>query len=255
MTAYHVVSLLTTILLPPCSLILMAGVGVALWRRRPVLARNLVAAALVLMWILSTAAFNVPFLEALAWPAPEKLDKASGAQAIVVLGGGISHKAPEYFGANTINSRTLDRVRYAAWLHRQTGLPILATGGPPGKTVPAESELMKSALENEFSTPVRWIEVEARTTFDNARGSARILREAGITRVYLVTHSGHMRRAVQAFAPTGIEVIPAPIEIFTRDPLGFQGFLPSPLGMSTNAAVLHELLGMAWYEIRARLQR
>ena len=113
---------------------------------------------------------------------------------------------------------------------------------------------MKSVLESEFATPVRWVEVESGNTFENARASARILREAGIGKVYLVTHSAHMRRAVQAFAPTGIEVLPAPIGIFTRDPLGYEDFLPGPLGMRTSASVAHELLGRAWYAIRERFE-
>ncbi len=59
---------------------------------------------------------------------------------------------------------------------------------------------MKSMLEKEFATPVRWVEVESGNTFENARASGRILREAGMGKVYLVTHSGHMRRAVQHVA-------------------------------------------------------
>jgi uncharacterized SAM-binding protein YcdF (DUF218 family) len=245
---------LASILLPPFCLILMGGIGLVVWRRRPRLGRNLVIASFALLWIVSTTAFETPFHEALGWPAPVDIGAAKGAQAIVVLGGGLYRNAPEYGGADTVNSRTLDRVRYGAWLVRRTGLPLLASGGRPEGATSAEAEVMKGVLENEFGTKVRWVEVESRNTFENARASARILRAAGIGKVFLVTDSMHMRRAVQAFAPTGIEIIPAPVNMINGDPLTFRSFLPGPVGFENSYYVAHELLGRAWYAIRERFE-
>lgn len=245
---------LASVLLPPFCLILMGGIGLAVWRWRPRLGRNLVAASFVLLWIVSTTAFGIPFLLVLGWPAPVDVRIANGAQAIVVLGGGLSRNAPEYGGADTVNSRTLERIRYAGWLFRQTGLQMLTSGGRPDGASSAEAEAMKAVLENEFATPVRWIEVESMNTFENARASARILRAAGIGKVFLVTDSFHMRRAVQAFAPTGIEVIPAPVNLFNRAPVTFKDFLPSPVGFQGSYYIAHELLGRAWYAIRERFE-
>ena len=247
-------NILASTLLPPFCFILMGGIGIVVWRWRPRLGRALVTASLLMLWLVSTSAFNIPFLEALGWPAPVDVRDANGAQAIVVLGGGISRAAPEYEGADTVNARTLNRVRYAAWLSRKTQLPVLASGGLPRGASSTEAELMKSVLENEFGTPVRWIEVESMNTFENARASARILREAGIGKVYLVTDSMHMRRAVQAFAPTGIQVFPAPIGLLTRDRITYADFLPGPIGFATSYYVAHELVGRAWYAIRERFE-
>lgn len=246
---------LVNLLLPPILFLVTGAIGCALWRRRPRLSRNLIFTSLALLWLTSSAAFNGPLLEALGWPAPADLRQASGAQAIVVLGGGMRHAALEYGAAATVNARTLERVRYAAWLSRQTGLPVLASGGHPNAAPAAEAEMMKSVLENEFSTPVRWIEVESKNTFENARASARILREAGIGKVFLVTHSFHMRRAVQAFAPTGIEVIPAPTGLSPSGPLTPVDFLPSPPGFQTSYFIAHELVGRVWYAIRMRFEK
>ena len=247
-------NILISVLLPPFCFILMGGIGLAVWRWRPRLGRNLVAASYALLWITSTTAFPSPYYRSLEWPAPVDLRAANGVQAIVVLAGGLYRHAPEYGGADTVNSRTLDRVRYASWLVRQTGLPVLASGGPPDETSAAEAEIMKAVLENEFGTPVRWIEAESRNTFENARASARILRPAGIGKVFLVTDYFHMRRAVQAFAPTGIEVIPAPVNIPDKDPLTFWSYLPGPVGMRSNYFLAHELIGQVWYAIRERFE-
>ena len=245
---------LVSVLLPPFCLILIGALGIAVSRRRPRLGRNLVVTSFALLWIVSTTAANIPFLHALAWPQPVDLNAAQGAQAIVVLGGGVARKAPEYDGTDTVNARTLERIRYAARLSRQTGLPMLVSGGSTREGVAAEAGLMKSVLESEFAAPVRWTEAVSRNTYENARESARILRAAGIGRVLLVTDALHMQRAVQAFAPTGIEVVPAPVNLIDRDPLAFRHFLPSPVGFQTSYFIAHELLGRAWYAIKARLE-
>lgn len=250
----HLTNILASVLFPPFCFILMGGIGLAVWYRRPRLGRNLVAASLALLWIASTTALTSPFYKSQEWPAPVDVRAASGAQAIVVLAGGLYRHALEYGGADTVNSRTLDRVRYAAWLARQTGLPVLASGGPPDETSSAEAEIMKAVLENEFATTVRWVEVESRNTFENARASARILGPAGIGKVFLVTDFFHMRRAVQAFAPTGIEVIPAPVNFVYKGPLTLGDYLPGPVGMSSSYYVAHELLGRVWYAIRERFE-
>ena len=60
---------------------------------------------------------------------------------------------------------------------RQTGLPILATGGSVmGNTVP-EAVLMKEALELEYGVKVRWVEDRSRNTLENALYSAANARE------------------------------------------------------------------------------
>src|SRR5262245_47125035 len=133
--------------LPPFCFILLGGVGVILWGRYPRLGRALAGLSFALLWLVSTSAFNYPFLEMLQWDKPVDLRPGNGAQAIVVLGGGVARNSLEYGGVDTINSGTLDRVRYAAWLYRKTVLPILVSGGAPGPSTKAEADLMKNALE------------------------------------------------------------------------------------------------------------
>lgn len=245
---------MTSLLLPPFCFIALAFVGLIVSYRRLRLGRRLVAVALAALWIVSTTALNGWFLDVMKWPPVGDLTPASGAQAIVVLGGGVSTKRPEYGGRDVVNARTLNRLRYAVWLQKQTGLPILVAGGRARSDKPVESELMKSALEEDFKANVRWIETESTNTYENARFSAAILRGAGVTKFYLVTESGHMRRALQAFEPTGIEPIAAPIEIYDADPMTIYSFLPSPVGFQTSYGIAHELIGRLWYAIRARLE-
>ena len=149
--------------------------------------------------------------------------------------------------------QTLERVRYGAWLHRHSRLPILATGGKVYESSrPAEAELIRQVLTEEFRVPVQWIEVYSRNSWENAEFSQVILKEAGIKRIYLITQAWHMPRARMAFEAVGLEVIPAPTGFLHGEddaPL-ILDFLPSSGALLTNYFVAHELMGIVWYKLR-----
>lgn len=132
-----------------------------------------------------------------------------GVQAIVVLGSDFVGYAPE-LGGDTVGAMTLQRLHYAARLHRQTGLPLLVTGGEIGRGGRTLATCMAEVLQRDFDVPVRWLEHRARNTRENVLFSAALLRGAGIGHVCVVTHGFHMHRARRGFARCGFEVVAAP---------------------------------------------
>lgn len=239
---------ISAFLLPPLNLILLGTAGLLLLRSRPRLGKGLIAAALALLYLLSTTVVADALLGALETrPAlPEVPHDKAG--AIVVLGAGTYFNAPEY-GGDTVKPLGLERLRYAARLHRATGIPILVSGGhPAGGT--AEGLLMKAALENDFRVPVRWTETASRNTYENARFAYRILKRAGITRIYLVTQAWHMPRAARAFEKAGFDVIPAPTGFTTRNRTTPLDFLPRADNLLKSYYAMHEGIGLVWYALK-----
>src|SRR5688572_20870685 len=116
-------------LMPPGCLLLLSCCGLALLKRRPRLGRLLLGLSVTLLYALSTRFLADHLLHALETPALDPGAIGPG-EAIVVLGAGTYHNAPEY-GTDTVNRHGLVRLRYAARLHRATGKPILVTGGSP----------------------------------------------------------------------------------------------------------------------------
>ena len=196
--------------LPPLGPLLLIGLGLLLATRRRRTGLAIAWAGLVLALLLATPASVGWLLRDLEATPP--IDLAAGAarqaQAIVILGGGKRRNAPEY-GGETINRLSLERVRYGARLARETGLPLLVTGGAPTGQVP-EAELMQAAIEIDFGIPVRWVETASRDTRQNAQFSAVPLKAAGVQRILLVTHAAHMPRARAEFEAQGLEVTAAP---------------------------------------------
>ena len=233
--------ILTALVLPPAGPLLLAALGLLLIRRRPRLGRTLAWSGLVLLWLLATPAVTKPMLAAIEDIPPLDPARAKSAQAIVVLGGGSYFAAPEY-GGDTVSRWSLERIRHAARLQRETGLPLLVTGGAPLGGV-AEGRSMQAALEKDFGVKVRWVEEASADTRENARLSAPLLREAGIRRVLLVTHAWHMQRALGEFSAAGLEAVAAPTGYETTGPLTALDILPGPGGLWAGRIALNEWLG------------
>jgi uncharacterized SAM-binding protein YcdF (DUF218 family) len=237
-------SILAPLLLPPGpSVLLLLSAVLFRQARLPLLVLGL--ASLYLSSIAATAVWLRGKLE--IYP-PVSLEHAA-AEAIVVLGAD-RRRAVEY-GGDTIGGLGLERLRYAAWLHKKTGLPVLASGGSTrGEAVP-EAELMRAVLK-EFGVETRWVEGGSGNTYENGLMSSRLLKGAGIGEVLLVTHAWHMPRAVEAFERAGLKVVPAPLGGMgpATDGDEWLDWVPRASSLQMNYLALHEMLGRLWYRYR-----
>jgi uncharacterized SAM-binding protein YcdF (DUF218 family) len=242
--------ILSSLVLPPASLLLLAVLGWWLLARgRKALGHSILFVSLAALWLLSCNAVAVRLSHVLLAsypPATAQGLKAAGAQAIVVLGGGILPKAPEY-GEAQLSSYTAPRIRYGVWLARATGLPLAYTGGVgwshAGTDVPTEAVVARRAVERDYGMRLRWIEDQARDTSENGMLLGAMLRRDGITRIALVTHDFHMERSVQAFERAGLQVLPAPTQYFMQAERTVLDWLPSTGGLNTSRLALREWLG------------
>ncbi len=231
------------LVLPPTGPLLVAFVGMGLLARRPRLGRALALVGLLLLLLLSLPAVSVLLLRLVDASPPLDPARAATAGAIVILGGGTRHDAPEY-GGDTLNTLTLERVRYGARVAKLTGLPVLVSGGSVDGRRP-EAAVMQRVLAEEYGVQVSWAEDRSRNTHENAVRSAEILRAAGLRRVVLVAHSFDMPRATAEFAAAGIETIAAPTGIPPEGGPTWLDFVPSVGALQESYYALYELLGNA----------
>ena len=244
------------LVLPPMGLFLLYGAGWILRFWWPRLGRVVCGGAIVLLFVLCTNAGAWLLLRPLESLEPP-LQSAHGAEAIVVLSAGRLENSPEYGGKDIPDYVALARLRYAAKLQRETGLPLLVSGGY-GKMDRRDESLatgMARVLQEDFATPVTWIEGKSANTAQNAAFSAAILKRDGVRRILLVTDAMHMPRARGAFARAGLEVIGAPTMFFSRERLEMLDFLPGSEGLRRSRYAVYEWLGMAWYGLQYALVR
>lgn len=244
-------------LLPPGGPLLLSLSGILLLAHYRRVGLALLVLGIVLSYLLSiplTANLLSRSLQAYP-PLPAQVSGAEAAGAIVVLGGGLQKNAPEYGAGPTLHARTLGRVRYAARLARQTGLPVLASGGrsnADASSSTSEAEIMRDVLQDEFGVGSVFIETASRDTWENAVNSAVLLRERHIDAILLVTNAVHLPRAVAAFQGQGLKVIPAPTLFFDAqpDPTELQSWLPSASALQEIRYTCYEGLGRFWYAWR-----
>lgn len=251
--AWLLVNAVSALLLPPLSLALLCAAGLLLRRRWPRAGLALSLLSLALLVGLSTQAG----VRLLARPLENRVPPldavdAGRAQAIVVLGGGRRRGAPEYAGMDVPRPDVLARLRYAARLQRQTGLPLLASGGKPEGAAESEAALMARVLREDFQVEVRWTEGGSDNTARNAALSAAMLRQAGVARVLLVTDALHMPRAQRIFEQAGLTVTAAPTNYLARGALHPSDFIPHAGALRDSHYAIHEWIGLLWYRIAYR---
>lgn len=247
----HLASNLAAFLLPPLCLLLLGGTGFLLLNRYPRAAKTLLGTMLVVLWGISMPPVGDWLLLQLdlesELAAPSRAADIHRARAIVVLSAGRYHDSAEY-QSDTVDAFSLERVRRAAMLYRQTGLPLLVTGGRPEHNDRSLAGLLKVAAD-EFAVPIKWMEEQATTTHENAQFTRRILAAERIDTIVLVTHGWHMPRARRAFERAGFTVVPAATGLHHRQQTAVRNFLPTAGGLRNSEIFFHEIIGLIWYEI------
>lgn len=238
------------LILPPFNLFLLIAGGLLLSKWHPRTGRILAtssAAVLVFLCTAFGADFLVRPLEKMTRPLAAA-DRTS-AQAIVVLAAGKMENAPEYKHADIPDYIALARLRYAAKLQHETGLPVLVSGGNVPADAPGNSKAlaMENALRDDFRTPVKWVEGSSENTAENALFSAKILLQENIHRILLVTDAMHMPRAKMVFTRAGFSVIAAPTMFFSATRIDLLSFLPSAEGLRRSYYASYEWIGLLWY--------
>jgi uncharacterized SAM-binding protein YcdF (DUF218 family) len=184
-------------------------------------------------------------------PGPQSGLSRFSPAAIVILSGDAAHGGPGGIEPGSgIGAITLDRMRAGVVLARRTGLPILVTGGKLERDAEPIARQMARSLQDDFGIAARWVEPEAKDTWENAAFSARLLHADGISSAYVVTDAWHMKRALMAFARTGISAIPAPIR-FDRPPtFELDELVPHISALQASYYAVHEWIGCAYYALR-----
>lgn len=237
-------------LVPPNLFILLALIGFLLALRTRRAGLVLAAASVVCLYLVATPVMSFLLIrsaEMLASAVP-RLPLPAAPGAIIVL-------SAEYARSNRPDGRdivgpiTLARLAEAAREQRRTGLPILVSGGWVEGADNSLAGMMAQSLDSDFHVPARWREERSRTTYENARYSAGILRRAGISSALVVTNPWHMARALWSFYAVGYPVVAAPLPEYQALPLSPAIAFPQIPALVGSYYALHELIGLAWYVV------
>lgn len=239
---------LTAVAMPPASILLLIVLGSLLIKKNKKLARRIILSGVAALWLLSTNGFSV-WLHNLVIPeyptvSAEEL-KDRSVQAIVVLGAGVVTGLPG--GDHQLSRTSLERLRLGAQLARESGLPLVFSGGSGwGANDPSvsEAEVAQSVLLKAFGMKLDFKETNSRDTQENAANTWTVLSGQGLTRVALITHSTHMPRASNEFERVGFDVVKGAIGQPTQASVTLLSWIPSASSLELSQSTLRELLAL-----------
>ena len=233
--------------LPP-GLFVMALAGLAVYLRRRCRPAAIACTALAaLIWAGSTEVFSDALLRPLesAYKTPARPE----GDVIILLCGGFRGGWKPFSASERLAPGTLERAAAAYKLQRETGLPVLVSGGAPFSSGP-EAEAAAAYLE-ELGVPRAKLltEVRSRDTEENAEYSGGICRERGYKKAILLTSAFHMPRAVLLFDRLGgVDLEPFPVARRAGGPRWLRDWLPGS-GEDARRA-LNEYAGLLYYRLR-----
>jgi uncharacterized SAM-binding protein YcdF (DUF218 family) len=242
-------STLPAFFIPPANLPvwIVLGLGIMRFRRRVGIA--IVTISIGLLYALSLPVVGGMLIGSLERGQPAAQDGPAPG-AIIILGAD-SEFSPDLEAKAVPGQLSLQRLAGAARLTRTTRLPVLITGGKLGRTQAPVADLMADLFLNAFGLPVAWRETEAENTCENARFSARVLRKAGVSSAFVVTHAWHMRRTILAFQRAGFPISPAPLHDDAWQSFSALDLLPRTSAWSHSYWAIHEWIGILAYRADA----
>lgn len=240
-------ALITTLISPLGTALFLGPVAVILsargWRR---MSMSLAVFAVSWLWLWSMPIASASLRGQLERPFPlsDALDLPR-AEAIVVLGGGLSSTDPSHPLPNL--SDASDRVWHAARLYHAGKAPIvlLSGGSDTSSGQRPEAEDMQTFVRD-LGVPAEAIHLElnSRNTRENAIYSAEFLRRHKIHRVLLVTSALHMERALSHFRAQGVTPFPVGADHTGSSPSGARAWLPDAHALDGSGQAFKELVGM-----------
>ena len=229
--------------------VLVALAVLAIWMRR----RGLAFAALATLWVLSLPVVANPLWRVIEQQALRPaVATAPQAQAVVVLGGMTWDVRAEQ-GFETEWNGNADRFWVGLELFKAGKAPrlfLMAGRLPWEKSQTTEGDwLRQKAIE--FGVPAEkiWLSPEVQNTYQEAQAVAKELPGGNIL---LVTSAFHMPRARAVFEAQGLQVLPFPVDFrVVENETTILDFLPSAGALETTTSAMRELLGRAYYWVRA----
>lgn len=233
-----------SLLLPPgiffvCFFVL----ALYLWRKKLKTVAVILLALTGIFYLLATDYVGNSLMGSLEQVHEQSADPQG--DVIIMLGGGATADTPNMGEEGNVSCGPASRLLATLELYHKLHVPVLLSGGQVyadsgREAVIAKRELMRLGIpESDI-----FIEPNSLNTRQNAKFSAEILREHGLSHPVLVTSAFHMERSVLNFAKEGFDVTPYPTDyrVNRQQIFHYNKLMPSSAALDNSVVVLREKL-------------
>lgn len=235
-----------------------AGIALLYSRRTAAWGRRWLTALVLAYWALATpfGAWVVSTPVARRYRPLASREQARGAQAIVVLGGGILSHTADGMALDDVGPTAL-RLIETARVYRLLGDPlVVVSGGNTQMLAPprAEAHAYRDAVIR-LGVPAARVLVEDRsmTTREEAVLLKPMLTLRGITRFVLVTSPTHMGRSLATFRAIGLDPVPSAARQWGDDEMSLWSMRPTRQWLTISDTALYDYTATVYYWMRGWL--
>jgi uncharacterized SAM-binding protein YcdF (DUF218 family) len=243
--------LITPFILPPGIFILVlisSGVLIIFLKRRKIGIFNLALG--LLLWIFCSALFSNYLLGSLESGFDVSPDVTG--DCIILLGGGIIDRVPDFSGFGAPTDSMLARIVTAVRVQKKLDVPIIVSGAKMYGNLSSEAQIAKRFMVDLGVVEGQIIlEENARDTYENAKYAQEICLKKNYQKPILITSAFHMKRALLSFKKVGLDVTPYPAGFRSKNiqNVGWFGYLPRSGSLEATSDALHEYLGILFYRL------
>ena len=237
--------------------IILIAMGIALWVLRDLRKEKgrrlgwwMIFTSFCLLYLLSIpmTVYQAGYLMEKDYPPPDPSELRK-VKVVVVLGGGVREGILR--GDAEPIPETASRLLYSLQLLREVNADyIVFSGGYKEAKVMARIAKRMGVDESRIV-----IEPSSRDTWQQAVELNKLLLRRDIT-IGLVTSAIHMRRSLKVFKRYFPNIVPIPSGYLSARVRSYAPFirslLPCSYGLYMSMTMVHELLGLLWYDIRLR---
>ena len=248
---FYIKKIITPFILPPGLFILaliISGTLFIFLRRRKIGIFNLAVG--IIFWIFCSTPFSNLLISGLE--SDFHIPAQVNGDVIILLGGGIIDKAPDFSGYGTPSDRMMGRIVTAVRLQKNLDIPIIISGGKWDKNKSSEAIIVRRFLiDLGVDEDKIIIEEKSKDTYENARFTSEICRRKDYKKVILVTSASHMKRALLSFEKFNIDAVPFPSSFKSKNisSSGWHSYLPRSSRLMLTSDAFHEYLGIFYYRL------
>ena len=199
------------------------------------------------MWALSIAPVSDAMIRGLE--SEYSIPKNVKGDVIILLGRGVSDKAPDLTGLGVPSDGYFTRIVTAVRLQKRLNIPIIVSGAETSEDKIVKDHIVKRFLVDlGISAEKIIIENKSRDTFENAKFTQEICAKLGFTNPILVTSAYHLKRAVMIFEKVGLQVEPFPAGFKSWQGKQYRWHSYLPGDFSTASLAIKEYLGLVFYK-------
>jgi uncharacterized SAM-binding protein YcdF (DUF218 family) len=203
-------------------------------------------AAAALLWVLAIP----PVADLVQRPLEAGLSvpERPAGDVLVLLGGDILEKSPDFSGTGTPSEGTWGRLVTTARLQQRLGVPVIVSGDRGASRNESTGEVCRRILVDLGVDPDRiLLEGDSRDSIEKALYSKAICDERGLRRPILVASAGQMKRSLLSFQKVGMNATAYPCGFRTWEGKKYFWTDYLPHGFEPLSAAVREHLELLLY--------